>query len=155
MTMIKIRLANSLAQHFHRGQKYGEYDYFEYHLRGVVELLSEVILSPVKEDMIVVTFLHDILEDTSCTYETLENIFGVTVADKVSILTKVGGETIDQYLFGVCSNHTTRMVKFADSLFNYRECVKCGDLKRAEKYKRNLGVLHDKQIMISLEDILK
>ena len=153
--MIELQLANSLAQHFHRGQKYREYGYFEYHLRGVVYLLSEVNALPVKEDTVVIALLHDILEDTSCTYETLENIFGVTVADKVSILTKVEGEHIDQYLFGICSNHTTRMVKFADSLFNYKECVKCGDLKRAEKYKRNLEVLHDKQIMISLEDILK
>ena len=155
MTMIKLQLANSLAQHFHSGQKYGEYDYFEYHLRGVVYLLSEVNALPVKEDTAVIALLHDILEDTSCTYETIENIFGVTVADTVSILTKVDGEPIEQYLFGVCSNSTTRMVKFADSLFNYRECVKCGDLKRAEKYKRNLEVLHDKQTMVSLEDILK
>lgn len=153
--MVKLHLAKNLAQHFHRGQKYGEYDYFEYHLRGVVELLSEVSLLPVSVSMISVALLHDILEDTSCTYETLENIFGVTVADKVSILTKVDGEPIEQYLFGVCSNPTTRMVKFADSLFNYKECVKYGNLKRAEKYKRNLEVLHDKQAMISLEDILK
>lgn len=153
--MIKPQIANNLAQHFHSGQKYGEYDYFKYHLRGVVELLSEVSLSPVKEDMIIVAFLHDTLEDTSCTYETIENIFGFAVADSASILTKMDGEPIDQYLFGVCSNHTARVVKFADSLFNYRECVKCGDLKRADKYKRNLEVLHDKQMMISLEDILK
>lgn len=81
--MIKLQLANNLAKYFHSGQKYGDYDYFEYHLRGVVELLSEVSLSPVKEDMIVVAFLHDTLEDTSCTYETLENIFGLDVADTV------------------------------------------------------------------------
>ena len=117
--------------------------------------MSEVNALPVKEDTVVIALLHDILEDTSCTYETLENIFGVTVVDTVSILTKVDGEPIEQYLFGICSNPTARVVKFADSLFNYRECVKCGDLKRAEKYKRNLEVLHDKQIMISLEDILK
>ena len=72
------------------------------------------------------------------------------MADSVSILTKIEGEPIEQYLFGVCSNHTARIVKFADSLFNYKECVKCGDLKRAEKYKRNLEVLHDKQTMVSL-----
>lgn len=153
--MIKLQLANNLAQHFHRGQKYGNYDYFEYHLRGVVELLPEVSALPVKEDTVVIALLHDILEDTSCTYETIRGIFGVAVADSVSILTKMDGEPIEQYLFGVCSNHTTRMVKFADSLFNYRECVKCSDLKRAEKYKRNLEVLHDKQVMVSLEDILK
>ena len=153
MTMIKLQLANNLAQHFHSGQKYGEYDYFEYHLRGVVELLSEVSLSPIEEDTIVIALLHDILEDTSCTYETLENVFGFTVADSVSILTKVEGEPIDQYLFGVCSNPIARVVKFADSLFNYKECVKCGDLKRAEKYKHNLEVLHDKQVMVSLEGI--
>ena len=153
--MIKLQLANNLVQHFHSGQKYGEYDYFEYHLRGVVNLLSEVSLLPTEEDTIVIALLHDVLEDTSCTYETLDNIFGVTVADTVSILTKVDGEPIEQYLFGICSNPTARVVKFADSLFNYRECVKCGDLKRAEKYKRNLEVLHDKQAMISLEDILK
>ena len=153
--MVKMQLANNLAKHFHSGQKYGEYGYFEYHLRGVVYLLSEVNALPVKEDTVVIALLHDILEDTSCTYETLENIFGVTVADTVSILTKVDGEPIEQYLFGICSNPTARVVKFADSLFNYKECVKCGDLKRAEKYKRNLEVLHDKQVMISLEDILK
>ena len=153
--MVKLHLANNLAQHFHSGQKYGEYDYFEYHLRGVVGILPEVSLSPVKEDIIVVAFLHDILEDTSCTYETLENIFGFAVADSVSILTKVDGEPIEQYLFGVCSNPTARVVKFVDSLFNYRECVKCDDLKRAEKYKRNLEVLHDKQVMVSLQDISK
>ena len=153
--MVKMELANNLAKHFHSGQKYGEYDYFEYHLRGVVELLSEVSLPPVSVSMISVALLHDILEDTSCTYETLYNIFGFAVADSVSILTKMYGEPIDQYLFGVCSNPTARLVKFADSLFNYRECVKCGDLKRAEKYKSNLEVLHDKQVMISLEDILK
>lgn len=151
--MIKLQLANNLAKHFHSGQKYGEWNYFEYHLRGVVDLLSEVSILPVSEDMIVVALLHDILEDTSCTYETLENIFGFTIADAVSILTKIEGEPIEQYLFGVCSNHTARIVKFADSLFNYRECVKCGDLKRAEKYKHNLEVLHDKQIMFSLERI--
>ena len=151
--MIKLQLANSLARHFHSGQKYGNYDYFEYHLRGVVDLLPEVSLSPVKEDTIVIALLHDVLEDTSCTYETLENIFGVTVADTVSILTKVDGEPIEQYLFGICSNPTARMVKFADSLFNYKECVKCGDLKRAEKYKHNLEVLHDKQKMFNLEEL--
>ena len=151
--MIKLQLANNLARHFHSGQKYGNYDYFEYHLRGVVDLLPEVSLSPVKEDTIVIALLHDVLEDTSCTYETLENIFGVTVADTVSILTKVDGEPIEQYLFGICSNPTARMVKFADSLFNYKECVKCGDLKRAEKYKHNLEVLHDKQKMFNLEEL--
>ena len=153
--MSELELAKNLAQHFHRGQKYGEYNYFEYHLRGVVGLLSEVSLSPIEDDIIIVALLHDVLEDTSCTYETIENIFGFAVADTVSILTKVDGEPIEQYLFGVCSNHTARLVKFADSLFNYRECVKCGDLKRADKYKRNLEVLHNKQVMFSLEGILK
>ena len=152
--MIKLQLASNLAKHFHSGQKYGEWDYFEYHLRGVVELLSEVSILPVKEDMIIVALLHDILEDTSCVYGTLANIFGVVVADTIAILTKVEGEHIKQYLFGVCSNHTARIVKFADSLFNYRECVKCGDLKRAEKYKHNLEVLYDKQTMFSLEGII-
>ena len=153
--MIKLQLANNLAQHFHSGQKYGEWDYFEYHLRGVVDLLSEVSILPVKDDMIIVALLHDILEDTSCVYGTLANIFGVVIADTIAILTKMEGEPIEQYLFGVCSNSTARIVKFADSLFNYRECVKCGDLKRAEKYNRNLEVLHDKQVMVRLEDILK
>ena len=151
--MIKLQLANNLAKHFHTGQKYGEYDYFEYHLRGVVDLLSEVNLLPVKEDMISVALLHDILEDTPCAYETIENIFGFYAADSVSILTKIDGEPIEQYLFGICSNPTARVVKFADSLFNYRECVKCGDMKRAEKYKRNFEVLYDKQVMVSLEGV--
>lgn len=148
--MVKLQLANNLAQHFHRGQKYGEYDYFEYHLRGVVDLLSKVSTMSVSEDIIIVAILHDIVEDTNCEIETIENIFGYSVGNSVSRLTKYGLKHSD-YLEDICSNHTARIVKFADSLFNYRECVKCGDLKRAEKYKRNLEVLHDKQTMFSLE----
>lgn len=152
--MIKLQLANNLAQHFHSGQKYGEYDYFEYHLRGVVDLLSEISILPVKEDTVIVAILHDIVEDTTCEIETIENIFGYSVGDSISRLTKYGLKHSD-YLEDICGCYNARIVKFADSLFNYRECVKYGNLKRAEKYKRNLEVLHDKQTMASLGEILK
>ena len=59
MTMIKLQLANSLAQHFHSGQKYGEYDYFEYHLRGVVELLYETL------DYKLYCEVHNLIGETS------------------------------------------------------------------------------------------
>lgn len=152
MSENKIVLAQELAKYFHEGQKYGIHDYYEYHLEGVVEVLSDISLTLLQDDTIVVALLHDIVEDTPCEVETIENIFGYSVGDSVNRLTKCGLNPSD-YLDDICGCYNARLVKFADSLFNYRECVKCGDLKRAEKYKHNLGVLHCKATMVSLEGV--
>ena len=144
-TTDRIELAKQLSKHFHKGQMYGEYDYYKYHILGVVKTL-ELVAKEVTEDMIIVALLHDVLEDTECTWDTIENVFGCDIADYVNCLSYVKGYCIEQYIKAVNIYAVTRVVKYADSLFNHQECVKVGNLKRAEKYQRNLQQLYSKEL---------
>ena len=152
MNVGKIILAKQLSRHFHKGQKYGEHDYFDYHIMGVFNTLLKVSKKFLTEEMVIVTALHDILEDTHCTWGTLENIFGYGVANYVDILTYLKGDDRDQYLKDINVYPVTRMVKYADSLFNYNECIKEGNIKRAEKYKYNLDFLYTEKLFKSKYD---
>ena len=145
ITTDKIELAKQLSKHFHKGQKYGEYDYYEYHITGVIKTL-ELIAKEVTEDMIIVALLHDVLEDTECTWDTIYNIFGDNITTAVSILTKSDQLSQADYIERIIRCKTPRIVKYADSLFNHQECIKAGDAKRAEKYQRNLKELYHKEL---------
>lgn len=143
----RIELAKQLSKYFHMGQKYGTYDYYEHHILGVVKTL-ELVAKEVTEDMVIVALLHDVLEDSPCTYDTLENIFGQVISDYVNCLTYVKGYDKEMYIKNTRSYEVTRIVKYADSLFNHQECIKEGNLKRAEKYQRNLQQLYHKDLFI-------
>lgn len=143
----KILLAKQLSRHFHRGQKYGEHDYYEYHIIGVLKTLYRVSKEHPTEEMVIVALLHDVLEDTECSTETIENIFGTLVLEQVYYLTKSEHLSKDDYIERIVRHRTARIVKYADSVFNYEECLKVGDFKRAEKYKHNLDVLYSAELV--------
>lgn len=145
ITTDKIELAKQLSKHFHRGQMYGEYDYYTHHILGVVKTL-ELVSKEVTEDMIIVALLHDVLEDTRCTWETVNNLFGDDIARGVSVLTKTKYLSQADYIERIIRCRTARIVKYADSLFNHQECIKVGDKKRADKYQRNLKELYHKEL---------
>lgn len=144
-TTDRIELAKQLSKHFHKGQKYGKYDYYEYHILGVVKTL-ELVAKEVTEGAIITALLHDVLEDTECSWETLNNVFGDIITGTVSMLTKTKHLSKDDYLERIVRHRTARIVKYADSLFNHTECVRVGDKKRAEKYQHNLNVLYSKEL---------
>lgn len=146
ITTDKIELAKQLSRHFHKGQKYGEHDYYEYHILGVLKTLHRVSKEYPTEEMAIVALLHDVLEDTECTWDTIQNIFCRDIADYVSCLSYIKGYDKEQYLKDVSIYPVTRVVKYADSLFNYNECIKDGNLERAKKYKYNLDVLYSKEL---------
>lgn len=146
----KIALAKQLSRHFHKDQKYGEHDYYEYHIMGVLKTLYRVSKEYPTDEMAIVALLHDVLEDTECTWDTIQNIFGRDVADYVNRLSYVKGYDKDQYLKDVSIYHVTRIVKYADSLFNYNECIENGNIKRAKKYKHNLDVLYSEELVKEL-----
>lgn len=149
MNECKVLLAKQLSRHFHKGQKYGEHDYFEYHILGVLKTLYRVSKEHPTEEMVIVALLHDILEDTECTWDTIHNIFGSDVADYVNCLSYVKGYDKEQYLKDISIYPVTRIVKYTDSMFNYNECIKDGNHKRAKKYKHNLDVLYSKELFKS------
>ena len=145
-TTDRIELAKQLSKHFHKGQKYGEHDYYTYHILGVVKTLKSVA-KEVTEDMIIVALLHDVLEDTTCGLGTLENIFNLNICNAVLRLSNITTHDYYSYIDHVLKDDVTRIVKYADSLFNLTECLKQGDTRRAEKYKHNLKELYSKELL--------
>ena len=145
-----ILLAKQLSRHFHKGQKYGEHDYFDYHILGVLKTLYRVSKEHPTEEMVIIALLHDVLEDTECSEETIENTFGENILKSVAILTKTKFLSPDDYIERIIRHKTPRLVKYADSLFNYNECIKDGNHKRAKKYKYNLDVLYSEELVKEL-----
>ena len=117
---------------------------------GVLKTLYRVSKEHPTEEMVIVALLHDVLEDTECTWDTIQNIFGKDIAEYVYCLTYIKGFDKDQYLKDVSIYPVTRMVKYADSLFNYNECIENGNIERAKKYKYNLNVLYSEELVKEL-----
>lgn len=85
-----------------------------------------------------VALLHDVLEDTSVTYEELADAFGVDVADRVRILTKVPGETYLQAIMRAKTDMITAIVKYSDNKHNSSD-LKPGSLR--DKYEMSMHIL--------------
>ena len=86
------------------------------------------ILHPIKvmhylktddEELQCVALLHDVVEDTKTTWQDLEDI-GCTgrVINAVRVLTKVPGESYDQYKQRVLASEDAMLVKMADLRHN-------------------------------------
>lgn len=75
----KVIQARELAMKYHAWQKYWEHDYL-YHLDAVAEVAVSVKLP---EDYIVACYLHDIIEDTSCKFWEITEMFGEFVCNLV------------------------------------------------------------------------
>lgn len=147
----------------HRGQKYGELDY-TYHLYGVVaealDLVEEIGLNYNKDNpvvtidifrIIVVSFLHDAIEDDKSWTVTLNYLkdegFDDEIVHAIDCITKRKGESYKDYIIRVKSSKYSHFVKIADSRFNLKESRGLGESgsiynqKRVEKYSKNLDFL--------------
>lgn len=78
-----IEKAYLFASYAHKGQKYGECNYIT-HLYQVADIAKELGYD---DDIIIVCFLHDILEDTKVTYDQIKKEFGKEVAEIVYLVT--------------------------------------------------------------------
>ena len=133
MEVTKTELAKTLAAFAHKGQKdKAGRDYINHPL-AVSESLTE-------ETEKTVALLHDILEDTFVTEETLRNLFGDEIADAVVSMTRIDGESYEDYIVRVGKNPISLKVKLADLKHNMDlsrlSVVTEADEKRTEKYKK-------------------
>ena len=71
------------------------------------------------EELQCIALLHDVIEDTSCTYELLRDQ-GISerVIDALKCLTKQPGQTLDEYKQAVFSNQDAMLVKACDLRHN-------------------------------------
>ena len=109
--------------------------------------VSNAVL-PLGEDYaVVVGMLHDTLEDTEMTKETLFSLFGKEIADAVSLLTYDDAVPYLDYVRGVKKSGKALAiaVKKADLRNNMDLSrlpkVTDKDLKRVEKYKKAYAIL--------------
>lgn len=122
---------------WHATQRYDEiYDYFNFHIRGVVEKYNEMFGGG--NAGVCVAYLHDVVEDTDCELYMVRSNFGDVVADAVDSITKRKGEARSQYIDRCKANMHARDVKICDSIFNMEYSVKKGEFDRAAMYAKQI-----------------
>lgn len=136
----KLVDAERLARKAHRGQMYGEYDYFNHHVKGVEQMCVDLFGPHVPTQ--ITALLHDTVEDSDVSCDEISEMFGDDVSDAVYHLTKQSGESRDSYIRRCKLNPMARDVKIADTLFNLTASVACGDIKRIRKYASQLTSLY-------------
>jgi len=111
-----------------------------------------VMMSLSTENERVVGVLHDVVEDSkknkhfNWTFEKLSNEgFSEKIIEALRSITKVDGETYEEFIVRACVNPLGRRVKIADVTDNMDltriENPSEEDFARQEKYKRALSVL--------------
>jgi (p)ppGpp synthase/HD superfamily hydrolase len=133
--------AKRFAEKAHGDQKYGDFPY-SYHLGGVASLVAARMKDdPLCPTYVAVAWLHDTLEDTTATYKDLVDEFGVCIASCVEYLTKVEGESYEEYMRKVLASAIAREVKICDTMFNLESSFRENNAKRVAKYARQLDIL--------------
>ena len=132
--------ANALARTKHKGQvdKAGK-DYFDAHIAEVVKLVPN---EPYLKE---IAYLHDILEDTDVTEESLRKEFPDEIVDAVVTMTHRKNESYQDYIERIKTNKRAVKVKICDLMQNMDlsrlETVTEKDLERFEKYSHALAEL--------------
>lgn len=145
-----LQQAHDLSKNIHKGQFYDTYDYFTFHICGVVADMETRGLS---RETLIVGYLHDVLEDSTITYEKLEDAFGTRVANAVLALTREPSESYMDYIERCSKNDLAYQVKYHDVFFNLNYTLKQlnsyenkDDLRRFNKYTKALEYLRECKI---------
>ena len=98
------------------------------------------ILGGEDEELQCIALLHDVVEDTDVTFKKLESEgFTKRIIDAIRILTKMPGQTYEEYVEGVLSNTDSMKVKKADLTHNSDltrlKGIRDKDIERMGKYQ--------------------
>ncbi len=132
-------IAHGLACEYHAGQKYGDDPYIVH--------IDEVVESIIKKwgignrSLMAVAALHDILEDTHLTEAELRKAVGKDITKYVVALSKVDGESYDDYIVRVKEFHYSKEVKIHDTLCNLTRSIMADSAYRVKKYSKQLDLL--------------
>lgn len=120
------------------------------HLQGVsLEAISGCLNSGVDvnlEKIIILSLLHDVLEDTNATYEEVENRFGKDIADGVKALTKNKKlpkiEQMKDSLQRIKEQgREVAIVKLADRIFNLKDVPVNWDNEKVDLYREEAKII--------------
>lgn len=128
--MSKATDAMVFAVKAHDGQLRDDGVAFIVHPAQVAQIISNVTND---EDIIAAAWLHDVVEDTSVSYEVIVSRFGQRVADLVMEVTHERSQLGN--FFPRLKTREGIMLKFADRLSNISD-MKSWDAKRQAHYLR-------------------
>lgn len=136
-----LEKAEEISKIAHKDQKYGDNDYWDYHICAVEEKTRVVFDSCF--DLWIIAQLHDTLEDSDeFDAEYLYNIFGSEITEAVIAITKDKNESRNQYIERVKQNEFALKVKICDTICNLEESIKIQDAKRIVRYSEQLAKLY-------------
>lgn len=106
------------------------------HIQEVMRILiNEAKITD--DEVLTVAALHDVIEDTECTFEIVKEEFGEDIAEAVDLLSRKEGQTFDEYSKNIFTNQKFPWlgdIKLADRIHNLRTYPEVGN-KGKVKYK--------------------
>jgi GTP diphosphokinase / guanosine-3',5'-bis(diphosphate) 3'-diphosphatase len=137
----KLNKAFDFAVNAHKNQKRHSGDPYSNHPIAVANILTELKLDSAT---IATGLLHDTIEDTHTTYETIKNEFGQEVADLVEGVTKISefenqagsdskAENFRKLILATSRDIRVLLVKLADRLHNMRTIDAITKIEKKER----------------------
>ncbi|MDA8858289.1 RelA/SpoT family protein [Candidatus Pelagibacter sp.] len=137
----KLNKAYNFAVKAHENQKRDSGDPYSIHPIAVANILTELKLDSAT---ITTGLLHDTIEDTHATYETIKNEFGQEVADLVDGVTKISvfenqatstskAENFRKLIIATSKDIRVLLVKIADRLHNMRTIDAISKIEKKER----------------------
>ncbi|MDP2892067.1 MAG: bifunctional (p)ppGpp synthetase/guanosine-3',5'-bis(diphosphate) 3'-pyrophosphohydrolase [Bacillota bacterium] len=135
-----LKKAMEFAKNAHRDQKRQSGEPFFSHPYEVADILAELGLDM---ETIIAGLLHDVIEDTNITLDTLKDEFGPEIAKLVDGVTKLGhfefktkeeeqAESLRKMLLAMAKDIRVILIKLADRLHNMRTLEYFEEKKRKE-----------------------
>jgi len=137
----KLNKAYNFAVKAHENQRRDSGDPYSIHPIAVANILTELKLDSAT---IATGLLHDTIEDTYATYETIKNEFGQEVADLVDGVTKISvfenqatstskAENFRKLIIATSKDIRVLLVKIADRLHNMRTIDAISKIEKKER----------------------
>mgnify|MGYP002794876996 CR=1 FL=1 len=144
----EIKKAHDFAEQAHRGQKRSSGEDYFIHPCAVVEILADFGFG---SSTVIAAFLHDVLEDTSVTYDELREQFGDEICELVEGVTKLDklqfvnreeaqAENFRKIFVAMAKDLRVIIIKLADRLHNMRSLQYLPEEKQKRIAKETLDI---------------
>ena len=143
-----VKKAYCFAEEAHKDQKRDSGEPYIIHPIEVAEILAELGMDT---STIVAGLLHDVLEDTPCSFKEMSEEFNVEIATLVDGVTKLGkieyktkeeqqADNVRKMLLAMAKDIRVIIIKLADRLHNLRTLKYVAKAKQKSKAKETLDI---------------